>query len=158
MSGRVEHIHIAPNTAEDMVAKAAVEAVAERGIRGDRYFKGKGIWNEWDDDRAEASDITFVEAEAVDAVERDYDIDLDPGEVRRNITTRDTALNHLVGVPFKVGDAVCAGTGLCEPCGYMQGLVGKGKVAEALKHRGGLDARIVESGTIRTGDRIEPLE
>lgn len=153
--GTVEHIHIAPETAGEMVAKESVEAVEARGLRGDRYFKGDGIWNEMDSDETEASDVTFIEAEAIEAVSRDYDIDLEFGEPRRNVTTRDVALNHLVGRQFRVGEAVCEGIGLCSPCGYMQGLVGKGNVAEALTHRGGLDAKVVESGRISVGDPIE---
>ena len=153
--GTVEHIHIAPETADEMVAEQSVEAVEGRGLRGDRYFKGEGIWNEMDSEETEASDVTFIEAEAMEAVSRDYDIDLEFGEPRRNVTTRDVALNHLVGRKFWVGEAVCEGVGLCSPCGYMQGLVGKGKVAEALTHRGGLDATVIESGTIAVGDTIE---
>ena len=155
-TGTVVHIHIAPDSGEEMVAREAVEAVADRGIRGDRYFDEDGSRTEWGDDPdGEASDITFIEAEAIEAVAADYGIDLDPGEPRRNVTTRDVALNHLVGERFRVGEAVCEGRTRCEPCGYVQSLVGKGNVGEALKHRGGLDARVVESGSIECGDPIE---
>ena len=154
--GRVEHIHIAPDTGEDMIAKEEIEAVDYRGLRGDRYFKEKGIWNEWEDqEHTEASNVTFIEAEAIEEVRGEYGISLEDGEHRRNITTRDVALNHLVGEQFRVGDALVEGVGLCSPCGYMQGLVNKGKVAEALKHRGGLDANILKAGLIKRGDIIK---
>lgn len=154
-TGRVVRIYTAPDTGEDMIEREKVTAVEDRGLEGDRYFKGKGIWNEWEDNpNNEASDITFIEAETLDAVEKDYDIDLDPSDPRRNVVTRGVPLNHLVGKQFTVGDAVCKGLNLCEPCGYMQGLVGKGKVGEALKHRGGLDARVVETGQIRRDSTI----
>ena len=55
-------------------------------------------------------------AEALTAVERDYSIDLDPGIHRRNITTEAVSLNHLVDTEFRIGEAVCTGTELCEPC------------------------------------------
>ena len=153
--GRVNYIYIAPDTGEDMDSRSEVEAVAGKGLKNDRYYKGKGIWNEWEDNpNNEASQITFIEIEAIRAVEEDYDIDLEPRDPRRNIVTEDVALNHLVGERFRVGEAVCEGLNLCEPCGYMQGLVGKGKVGSALKHRGGLDAEIVESGAIKLGDQI----
>ncbi|MFC6733857.1 MULTISPECIES: MOSC domain-containing protein [unclassified Haladaptatus] len=153
--GRVVHIFTAPDTGDDMVEQASVNAVENRGIEGDRYYKGKGIWNEWEEDENnEASEITFIEAEAIEACREDYDIDLEPSDARRNVVTRGVPLNHLVGKQFTVGEAVCEGLNLCEPCGYMQGLVGKGKVAEALKHRGGLDARIVKSGEISRDDAI----
>lgn len=101
--------------------------------------------------------VEMVERDAVDAVEREEDIDLAPSDHRRNIVTRDTALNHLVGKRFRVGDAVCRGDRLCEPCGYLQRITGE-PVLEALAHRGGLRADILDSGTIRPGDEIEPLE
>ncbi len=154
-NGSVAQIYIAPETADDMVQKETVEAVESRGLRGDRYYYGGGIWSEMDSEETEASDVTLIEAEAIEAVREDYDIDLEFGDPRRNVITRDVALNHLVGERFTIGDVVCEGVGLCSPCGYMQGLVGKGKVAEALTHRGGLDATIVESGEISVGDTIE---
>lgn len=154
-TGRVVRIYIAPDTGEDMVEREEVTAVENRGLKGDRYYKGKGIWNEWEDNpNNEASDITFIEAETLEAVREDYDIDLDPSDPRRNVVTRGVPLNHLVGEQFTVGDAVCKGLNLCEPCGYMQGLVGKGKVGEALKHRGGLDAQVVETGQIQRDSTI----
>ncbi len=153
--GSVVDIYITPETAGDMVRKRAVEAVESRGLRGDRYYSGDGIWNEMDGEETEASDVTFIEAEAIEAVREDYDIDLGFGDPRRNVVTRDVALNHLVGERFTVGNVVCEGVGLCSPCGYMQGLVGKGNVAEALTHRGGLDATVVESGEISVGDTVE---
>ncbi|WP_336360943.1 MOSC domain-containing protein [Haladaptatus sp. ZSTT2] len=154
-NGVVVRIFTAPDTGDEMVEHESVNAVEDRGIEGDRYFKGKGIWNEWEDNpNNEASDITFIELEAIEAVREDYNIALALGDARRNVVTRDVALNHLVGKRFQVGDAVCEGLNLCEPCGYMQGLVGKGKVADALKHRGGLDARVIESGRIERDDAI----
>jgi MOSC domain-containing protein YiiM len=59
-----------------------------------------------------------------------------------------------VGERFRVGGAVVEGTGLCEPCGYMESLAGRADAAVSLEHRGGLDARIVESGTIGVGDDV----
>jgi len=98
--------------------------------------------------------VTLVEAEALAAAREEYDVDFDPGAHRRNITTRRVALNHLVGERFRVGEVVVEGLGLCEPCGYMQSLADQPDAAEALTHRGGLDARIVDSGTIAVGDDI----
>lgn len=95
-TGRVVRIDTAPETGDDMVEREKVTAVEEGGLKGDRYFKGKGIWNEWEDNpNNEASDITFIEAETLDAVRNDYGIDLDPSDPRRNVVTRGVPLNHL---------------------------------------------------------------
>ena len=100
-------------------------------------------------------EITFTEAEAIEAIRREADIDLGFDEHRRNVTTRDAALNHLVGERFRVGDAVCEGIRLCEPCDHLRRLTVEG-IEDALAHRGGLRAEVVESGRIRVGDQLTP--
>lgn len=148
--GTVEAIHIAPDGGANTEPVESVEAVAGRGLRGDRYFEESGTFSDGDSDgRA----LTLIEAEAIEAIERESDIDLDFADHRRNVTTRNVALNHLVGERFRVGEVVCEGVMLCEPCSYLQSLTEEG-VVEALLHRGGLRANIVEDGTIEVGDAI----
>lgn len=149
--GRVEAIHLTPETGADPDPRDTVRAVADRGIEGDRYYHDEGIYNERD--HLEPSDITFIESETLDAV-REEGIDFGPGEHRRNVTTSGVALNHLVDEVFTVGDAVVEGVELCEPCGYMASLAEQPGAVEALTHRGGLNARIVDSGSISVGDEV----
>lgn len=139
-----------------MESRETCEAVAGRGLRGDRYFDDEGYWSLLEQRREDsvAGDVTFIEVEALEAVATEYGVDLEPGAHRRNVTTCGVSLNHLPGRRFEVGEAVFEGIGLCEPCGYMQSLTGTDGVAEALTHRGGLDAAVVESGTIHTGDEV----
>lgn len=148
--GRVEAVHVAPSGGERVEPREAVEAVAGRGLRGDRYFADRGTFS---DGPADGRDLTLIEAEAIDAIAREAEIHLAPGAHRRNVTTRGVALNHLVGERFRVGDAVCAGRRLCEPCNHLESLTEDG-VLDALIHRGGLRADIVESGRIRVGDPV----
>ncbi|TKX42966.1 MOSC domain-containing protein [Halorubrum sp. ARQ200] len=150
--GTVERIHVASGTGGEPESREAVEAVADRGLRGDRYFDGDGIYNEQAD--LEPSDVTFIAAETLAAAAEEYGVDLDAGAHRRNVTTRGVALDELIGERFRVGEAVVEGTGHCEPCGYMADLAEQADAATALDGRGGLDARIVESGTIAVGDEI----
>lgn len=157
-NARVTAIHVAPEAGEAMEAKNEIAAVEGRGLEGDRYFERDGSWSGQqgrdlsDADRA----LTLFEAETLDLVERDTGISLDPGDHRRNTTTENVALDHLVEERFRVGEAVCEGVDLCEPCGYLESLTEEG-VYDALVHRGGLNARIVSSGTIRVDDPIELL-
>ena len=131
-----------------------VNAVAGRGLEGDRYFQGTGTFvkNGEIDPRQEA---TFIESEAIEAAGGDYDVPLSLGEHRRNIVTRGVPLNHLVGREFTVGAVRLRGLKLCEPCAHMESLSKPG-ARKALLHRGGLRAQILESGTIRPGDAISP--
>jgi len=157
--GRVEAIHVAPEAGEEMHSRAAVEAVAGKGLRGDRYFEAAGSWSGGGgralppEDRA----LTLFEAEVLEIVERDEGIELEPADHRRNVTTRGVAVDHLLDERFRIGEAVCEGVEICEPCAYLEGLTEEGVLA-ALVHRGGLNVRIVESGTIAVGDEIEQLQ
>ena len=159
--GTVERIFTAPEPEVEMTERSDVKAVAGSGLRGDRYFREieTGTFVEWepDEERHDGYDLTLIEQEAVTAIEREAGIELAPGEHRRNIETRDVALNHLVGRRFRAGDAVCRGVRLCEPCNHLQRITQDG-VLQALTHRGGLRADVLEGGMIRPGDTIEPLE
>ena len=159
--GTVERIFTAPEAEVEMTERSEVEAVAGSGLRGDRYFSeietGTFVTWEPDEERHDGYDLTLIEQEAIDAIEREADIELAPGQHRRNIETRDVALNHLVGKRFRVGDAICRGDRLCEPCNHLQRITQDG-VLQALTHRGGLRVDILEDGMIRPGDTIEPLE
>lgn len=160
-SGTVERVFIAPEAEAEMEEQTDVKAVTGQGLRGDRYYSeiemGTFVGWEPDEERHDGYDLTLIEQEAVTAIEREAGIELAPGEHRRNIETRDVALNHLVGQRFRVGDAICRGDRLCEPCNHLQRITQDG-VLQALTHRGGLRADILEDGEIRPGDEIEPLE
>ena len=148
--GEVVSIHIAPDKGEQVVEVGEVQAVAGRGLEGDRYFHKSGTFaRKWDP----GNEVTLVESEAVEAVGRDYGIGLGPGETRRNIMTRGVPLNHLVGREFRVGDAVLRGERLCDPCGLLERMTQPG-VRKALAHRGGLNAAIVLGAVIRKGDPV----
>lgn len=145
-TGRVESIFVAPETTGTPERRTSVDALAGRGLRGDRYFDREG-------GTFEGSDLTLIETEAVAGAEREYGVDLDPGAHRRNVVTRGVPLNHLVGETFRVGTALARGDRLCEPCSHLESLAGDG-VAESLVHRGGLRATILEDGTVSAGDEI----
>ncbi len=149
---RVVAVHVAPEAGAPMEPRAAVEAVADRGLRGDRYFATAGTFS--DSDRDVARDATFIEGETLDAVERDDGVCVAPGDHRRNVTTRGVGLNRLVGRRFAVGDAVFEGVELCEPCSYLERTLEREGVRDALVHRGGIRARVVETGVFGSGDAV----
>ena len=159
--GTVERLFIAPEAEVEMREQETVDAVAGCGLRGDRYWSEveTGTFVEWEsgETRHAGYDLTLIEREAVEAVARESGIELAPGEHRRNVETRGVALNHLVGKRFRIGEVVCRGDRLCEPCSHLQRLTQDG-VLGALTHRGGLRTDILEGGVIRPGDGVELLE
>jgi len=152
--GTLISIHIAPAGSVPVEAVPEARAVEGKGLEGDRYFDGRGTWS---NHPGTGREVTLIEMEAIEAVRRDYSIELRSGETRRNLVTRGVPLNHLVGREFRVGQAVLRGLRLCEPCQHLEGLT-RPAVKSALAHRGGLRAVIVHGGTIRAGDEIEEVQ
>jgi MOSC domain-containing protein YiiM len=153
--GQVVGIYTAPAKGAPMERRAEVRAEAEVGLEGDRYATGDGKYTRPSDGGERA--VTLIEREAVDAARREYDIELEEHEPRRNIVTEGVPLNHLVGRTFRVGDVVLRGFKLAEPCAYMEGLTRPG-VRRALVHRAGLRAEILEGGVVHVGDPIEQVD
>jgi MOSC domain-containing protein YiiM len=149
--GTVVSIHVAPEAEGRMVAVTETRAVPGKGLEGDRYFRQAGTYSAKSGPDRE---VTLIEAEALEALRRDYGVTLEPGESRRNITTRGVPLNFLVGKEFTVGAVSLLGIRLCEPCGHLEGLTREGTRA-GLVHRGGLRAQILTEGVIRAGDAVE---
>src|SRR5688572_15553589 len=102
MPPRVLAIHVASEGGAPVVATEAVRAVAGKGIEGDRYFQRIGTFSQKD---RPARHVTLVESEALEALARDYGMELPAGVTRRNITTAGVALNHLVDRTFRIGEA-----------------------------------------------------
>jgi MOSC domain-containing protein YiiM len=147
--GTVEFIYIADGAAAPMRAVDQANALPGVGLEGDRYALRTGTFYKPLPDR----ELTLIEAEAIEALRRDYHVELSAGEARRNVVTRGVALNHLVGRDFQIGDVKARGIRLCEPCDHLQRLIGR-EVIKGLIHRGGLRAQILSSGAIRVGDRL----
>jgi MOSC domain-containing protein YiiM len=145
-TGIVESIHIACTARSPAQSVDQALAVPGRGLEGDRYFLKQGTFYKPEPEY----ELTLIEAEAIEALKRDYHVELAPGEARRNVVTSGVALNHLVGREFSIGGVRARGIRLCEPCNHLQGLIGK-EVIKGLRHRGGLRAQILREGPIRVG-------
>lgn len=146
----VVSIHLAPSAAAPMISVMETQAVTGKGLQGDRYFNRLGTYS---NEPGSGREVTLIEIEAFEALRREYQVELKPGQSRRNIVTRNVALNHLIDKEFKIGTAIMRGTRLCEPCAHLERLSVKGSM-RGLIHRGGLRAEVVQSGTIRALDRI----
>ncbi|MGH7795964.1 MAG: MOSC domain-containing protein [Candidatus Binatia bacterium] len=152
--GFVISLHIAPTGAATMQSQPQLQAVVGRGLEGDRYFLELGTYSRHTGTGRHA---TLIEMEAIEALKRDYDIDLPAALSRRNIVTRGVALNHLVGREVRIGQAVLRGTRLCDPCAHLEKLSWPGTM-RGLIHRGGLRVEIVCGGMIRVGDAVTPMD
>ena len=148
-SGTLESIYIADTAKAPMRAIQEALAIPGVGLDGDRYALKLGTFYKPEPD----FELTLIEAEAIEAMAREYRITIAMGDARRNLVTRGVPLNHLVGREFHVGGVKVRGIRLCEPCSVLESLTGQ-PVIKGLRHRGGLRAQILSEGTIRVGDAI----
>ena len=151
--GVVEGIFVSATARVEPAPVEYVSAVAGRGLRGDRYFAAEGTFS---GQGGTGRDLTLIEAEALEALERELDIRLAPSAARRNVLTRGVALNDLVGRRFSIGDVECVGRRLCEPCSHLEQLTEDG-VLRGLAGRGGLRADVLSGGVISVGAPLAEL-
>src|SRR3954463_1642388 len=95
MSGTVEAIYVAERSGQPMRAIDEVVGAAGRGLLGDRHCRPADAPPLAPADRV--PDVSLVEAEVLDSLRDDYDLDLPGAETRRNIVTRGVRLNDLIG-------------------------------------------------------------
>lgn len=145
--GTVAAILVAPDAETSLTRVDEAEALAGRGLAGDRYAAGRGTFSA----PGRGYELTLVEAGVLDEIELTWE------EARRNIVTRGIFLNGLVGRRFRIGAVECVGRRLAEPCAHLEKLARPG-LLRPLVHRGGLRADIVEGGVIRLGDEIDAIE
>ena len=142
VQGTVVTITIAQASGEPMTLVPEVVAVAGKGLEGDRYFAAQP-----------AALVTLIEAEAIDAMERENGYKLDYADARRNLVTRGVPLNDLVDKEFRVGTVAMRGVRLSEPCAHLASLTDE-RVLRGLVHRAGLKAQVLNDGVIRVGDAV----
>src|ERR1700746_1793826 len=79
-----------------------------------------------------------------------------PGAVKENVTTRGLHFQQLrPGQHLRIGGSLLEITLPCDPCSRMDEI--RQGLQEELSGQRGLLCQVVESGTIRRGDRIEVL-
>ena len=138
----MEAIHLGAPREPDLWTVESVQAVAGKGLEGDRNFHADGA--------EPGQALTLVAAEVVE------DVGLEPGATRRQVTVRDVDVEGLVGKRFRIGEVECFGVELCEPCRHLEQMTRPGIIKE-LAHRAGINADILVGGVIRVGDPVVEL-
>jgi hypothetical protein len=146
-AGTVAGLLVAPDAEAPAHRVDSAQAIAGRGLDGDRYEKGSGTFS----GKGRGYELTLVEAEALDSVELSWEL------ARRNVVTQGVGLNALVGRRFTIGSVECVGRRLAEPCSHLEKLSRPG-IMRPLVHRAGLRADILVGGTIAVGDAVEAAD
>lgn len=152
MNGKVEGIFIASEERGPIQSVDTVNAVAGRGLEGDRYFKAGDALNS-----EPTEEITLFESEAIEKANAETDIAVEPQDMRRNVMTSGLDLVALIGKRLRIGEVEVEAMEDNPPCRYLTELTGK-DLLKPLIRKGGVRGRIVTSGTISSGDTIEVIE
>ena len=120
----------------------AIECVAGRGIRGDRFYDYR---------RDYKGQITFFSHEVFERLSAAFpSVDKGAGALRRNVIVSGANLNALIGEEFELQGVRFVGTAHCKPCYWLDQAFAPG--AEAwLKGNGGLRAQILTDGWLELG-------
>ena len=136
--GTIANIHIArvKGTPSDPVQEAT--AISGMGIEGDRSCVEGNV-----------RQVLFMDKETLD------DLDLDPGQIKENITTSGVDMSQAkAGQMFSIGDEVTMEVvGDCEACGKMDALALG--LQDKLNGKRGMLAKVINGGAIKVGDSVK---
>ncbi|OGG02929.1 hypothetical protein A2W14_00200 [Candidatus Gottesmanbacteria bacterium RBG_16_37_8] len=136
-----------------MMAQSSVNAVAGKGLEGDRYFYGTGAYSKAKPPKIR--DVSIISLEDIQAVNAEDGPEFTLEDTRRNIIVTGFKLNELVGKTIKLGQVIIQVTGLCEPCDRPSSLSKKSGFKSRFENRGGIRGQIVNDGEIRVGSKFE---
>jgi MOSC domain-containing protein YiiM len=153
MSARIRHIYISqghnyfghhgrPPGEHEIMEVPEVRCVAGSGLEGDRFFDYKPDYK---------GQVTFFAYEIYERLCEQFGVrDKSPGVFRRNVVTEGLDLNALIGVEFELQGVRFLGVHESTPCHWMNTAFAEG-AEEALNGNGGLRAKILTDGVLRTG-------
>ena len=139
-------ICIADKSGKEMKNVTSIDAVAQKGIINDRYFKDN---NEVD------TQITLIESENIDNYNAESGSNISYISFRRNIITQGIKLNELVDKKLLIGKVRIKVHRLCNPCRYLQEKLKQKNLVKKLINRSGLRCEILTSGKILIEDKIK---
>ena len=116
-----------------------VYAVEDKGFRDCRHARGG------------TRQVLLIDVETLE------EFGIPPGRAKENVTTRGIVLSALpVGQQLRMGEALLEITEQCTLCNQLDKI--QEGLREKLRGRRGLMCRVVKSGNIRRGERIEIIE
>jgi hypothetical protein len=147
MNGVVTAICICSKAGGPMQSVEKVDALAGKGLSGDRYADGAGSFNRGNQGERQVTLVNSIFFEGTDFKYVDS---------RRNIVTTDVELMWLIGREFQIGTAIFRGVKYSDPCARPSKLSGKKGFRDAFFDRGGIVAEVIKGGCVRINDPVIP--
>ena len=135
----VLHLFRAPQRRLAMEEIAEVRAVENSGLEDCAHARSDS-----------PRQVLLVDSETLELM------DLQPGIIRENITTRGINVNGLpAGQRLRIGDAELEVSLPCSPCDLLEKI--RPGLRRELRERRGMLCRVIAGGMIRRGDPIEKI-
>lgn len=133
---------------------ASVEAIAGRGLVGDRYHAGRGTFSSRIAVAAGAREVSLIEATSIAECARRLGEPVDAAALRRNLVISGLDLMTLRGQVLAIGAVRLQVVSSCPPCGYLSRLCGR-DMRHGLRGIGGMRAGVLVGGRLVVGAAIE---
>src|SRR5260370_28800348 len=135
----VLHLLRAPRRRLPMEEIAEIRALEDLGLEGCAHARS-----------GSPRQVLLMDSETLELM------DLQPGIIRENITTRGINVNGLAaGQRLRIGDAQVEGSMACTPCDLLERV--RPGLRRELRGRRGMLCRVIAGGMIRRGDSIERI-
>ena len=142
---KVIEIAISDKSKGQMSNVDSIEAIAGKGLIGDRHFK---------ENNGKHSQITLIEIENINHFNKISGTFILPKEFRRNIITAGIKLNDLIGNEFLIGKVKVKAHDLCRPCKSLQDSLTQKNLIKEMMRKAGLRCEILTDGKIFVGNEI----
>jgi len=135
----VMHLFRAPQRRLAMVEIEEIRALPDSGLAGCAHAR-----------TGSPRQVLLMDSETLELM------DLRPGIIRENITTRGINVNGLpVGERLRIGEAQLEVSVVCTPCDLLEKI--RPGLRRELRGRRGMLCRVIAGGMIRRGDNIERI-
>ncbi len=153
-TGQLEAIYLRPARGIDCIAAQQTEAIAQKGLVGDRFSKTLSR-NPLGSNRQ----VTLIQAEHVAVISAFIGAPVDAAKLKRNLVV--SGINLLAAkslfkdqvMHINIGEVILQVTGPCEPCSKMETTLGQGGY-NAMRGHGGVNAKIIKGGILNIGDYV----
>lgn len=162
LTGRLEAIIVRPARRKPALQIEQTVAIAGIGLQHDRRYiessladKNSGVF------KVSNRQVTLIQAEHIEVVAKVMQQpNLNALMLRRNLVV--SGINLLAIKPLfkhqthllQIGGVTLEVTGICAPCSRMEEVLGAGGY-NAMRGHGGVNARIIQGGTISVGDAVK---
>ena len=147
---------------------AKIKAINISNIDGENTFyinqailrKNKGIVNDryYENYKENYEQVTLIESEKIDDLNKKTKNKLKYKDFRRNIITSGIDLNNMLNKKIKINNVILKIHQLCQPCKYLQNKLGVKNLVKLLAYKSGVRAEILKSGEISSYNYIEVLK